>query len=115
MHFQVVSFVIRGNGNGKKKCPSEGLPRMAYLGLWARVGPTDLWAYGPMDPRAQGPRAHGTKGPWAQGPWAYGPWVPVSWAHWALGPLGPEPWAHGLMSPGPIFPLTRSLQHIAEI
>ena len=67
--------------------PSEGFPRLAYL------GPGAGWDGGREDfencrrsarpIRAVGPWAHG---PWALGPWAHGPW--------ALGPWALGPWAH---------------------
>ena len=75
--------------------PSEGFPRMVYLGPWTRVGTgggrvSRIVGVPPVPQRALGP------GPWALGP---GPWV-LGPGPWALGPgpraLGPGPWVRGL-------------------
>ena len=67
--------------------PSEGLPRMAYLGPWARVGSSggvggfrEFSAFGASH---KGPWAHGPMGPGPMGPWPHGPR--------AQAPTGPGP------------------------
>ena len=89
-----------------RSSPSEGFPRLAYLGPCAgwdgredfensqrSARPTRALGPGPVGPGswAQGPWA---QGPWAQGPWAQGPRAQGPWA-WAQGP-----WAHGPMAKG---------------
>ena len=82
--------------------PSEGFPRLAYLGPGAgwdggwedfedsRRSGVSIRAQGPWAQglRARGPRAHGPRaqGPWAQGPWAQGPWAQGPWAFSILFP-----------------------------
>ena len=63
-------------------CPSEGFPRLAYLGPWARVG-----TGGGRISRIVGvPRV--SRGPMGTGPWAQGPWAQGPWGQWAHGPMG---------------------------